>query len=67
MLGYKFDTEEEVIAAVKLCNAHYGIPVSPEATTQNWCEYFHHESEDDDFYYIVGEEPVLGEPVEFEI
>jgi hypothetical protein len=66
--GYKYLIEESAIDAVELCNNHYGIPVSPDDETKNWCEYKY-----DDyyvFYYIIYDqslEVVLGQPITFDI
>ena len=68
MKGYKFNTEQEAINAQKSCNAYYGIPKSETDVTQNWCSYEY--SQLDAFWYIVYHEslqPILGEPIEFEI
>jgi len=66
MLGYKYNTEQEAITAQKSCNAYYGIPKSETDVTQNWCDYSYSEN----FCYIIYDEslqPILGEPIEFEI
>ena len=68
--GYKFNTEEEAIGARTACNAHYGIPKSPEDTTQNWVDYETANLNEPIFYYIKHDdslEVVLGKPIEFEI
>ncbi len=49
---------------------HYGIPVSPEDVTQNWCDYQTTELDNPIFYYIRFDESltvVLGEPINFEV
>jgi hypothetical protein len=64
--GYKYNTEEEAITAQKICNAFYGIPKSETDVTQNWCSYEFSEN----FLYIVYHEslePILGEPIEFQL
>jgi len=66
MLGYKYNTEQEAINAQKNCNAFYGIPKRENDITQNWCSYEFSEN----FWYIVYDEslePILGEPIEFQI
>jgi hypothetical protein len=68
--GYKFLTEQEAIDAREKCDAHYGIPVSPDDTTQNWVDYRCAELKKPKFWYIVYDDslfPVLGEPIEFEV
>ena len=66
MLGYKYNTEIEVINAQKSCNAYYDIPKNETDITQNWCSYEFSEN----FWYIVYDEslePILGDPIEFDI
>jgi hypothetical protein len=53
--GYKFNTEEEVLTKISEINTHYGIPVSTEEGTQNWCWYSEHA---DGFYYIVADDTI---------
>jgi hypothetical protein len=65
MTGYKFNTEQEALAAVAQCDAHYGYP-KLDCVTEHWCFYSH--SELDGFYYIPSDETievVLGAPEEF--
>ena len=64
--GYSFNTEEEVLAKINEINTHYGIPVSPDADTQNWCWYTEHA---DGFYYIVADDTIsqfFGEAVDIQ-
>jgi hypothetical protein len=66
--GYKYLTEEQALNAVELCNEYYGIPVSPDDETKNWCEYKYDEYYS--FYYIIYDESlevVLGNPTTFDI
>lgn len=70
MLGYKYNNEQDAIAAREACDAFYGIPVSPDDVTQNWVEYSFAELNNPQFWYIVYDEtllPVLGQPIEFEV
>ena len=53
--GYSFNTEEEVLAKINEINTHYGIPVSTEEGTQNWCWYKEHA---DGFYYIIEDDSI---------
>jgi hypothetical protein len=62
--GYSFNTEEEVLAKINEINTHYGIPISPEEGTQNWCWYNEHI---DGFYYIIEDDSIsqfFGEPID---
>lgn len=66
--GYQFSTESEAIKAVEKCNSFYGIPETPDSTTQNWCSYIYAELQG--FYYITFDESllqILGEPQDIEI
>jgi hypothetical protein len=68
MLGYKYNTEIEAIAARKAAADYMGLPKNPNDTTIYWVNYSY--SELDGFYYITyveGLEKTLGEPTEFEI
>lgn len=68
--GYKYTTEQDAINAREACDAYYGIPVSPEDVTQNWCDYQIAMLNNPVFWYIVYDEsllPILGEPIEFEV
>lgn len=67
MIGYKYNTEIEAINAQKNCNAFYDIPKNKTDITQNWCNYIYDQN---NFWYIVYDEslePILGEPIEFDI
>lgn len=64
-LGYKYNTEIEALNAVQLCNTYYGIPVSPDDITTNYCYYFFGQDTISSFYYINYYESlvvVLGQP-----
>jgi hypothetical protein len=70
MQGYFFKTETEAITARELCDAYYGIPVTPDDMTQNWVDYKFAELNTPQFWYIVFDEsltPILGTPTEFEV
>ena len=70
VLGYKYNTEQEAIYERESCDSYYGIPVSPEDITQNWCEYQIAELNSPIFWYIVFDDsliPVLGNPEYFEV
>jgi hypothetical protein len=68
MLGYKYTTENEAIAARQAAADYMGLPKTSNDTTIYWVNYNY--SELDGFYYITyveGLEAVLGEPIEFEV
>ena len=68
--GYKYNTENEAIAAQKACDTYYGIPLHPDDITQHWCGYNFAELNNPQFWYItydVSLVPVLAEPTEFEV
>jgi hypothetical protein len=70
MIGYKYNTKNEAIAAQKACDNYYGIPVHADDVTQHWCGYSLAELNEPQFYYItyhMSLVPVLGEPIEFEV
>jgi hypothetical protein len=70
MLGYKYTTETDAIAARQQCDAFYGIPKSLEDITQHWIDYQFAELNEPQFWYIAFDEsllPILGEPTEFEV
>ena len=65
-LGYRFDTEQEAQDAIHALNVYYGIPVTPDAITQRWCDYFFN----GEYWYIIWDDTmnvVLGEPIEVTI
>jgi hypothetical protein len=67
MLGYKYTTEPEAIAARQTAATYMGLPV-PNGETLYWVNYNY--SELDGFWYITyldGLEAALGEPIEFEV
>ena len=62
-LGYTFNTEQEAKDAVNTLNIYYGIPVSSDAVTQTWCNYYERSGK----WLINYDEsmmPILGEPIE---
>jgi hypothetical protein len=64
--AYIFETEAQAKQAVQSINAYFGIPVSPDAVTQTYTQYEHHQG----LWYIrhLDElEAILGEPVLLEI
>lgn len=66
--GYIFKNEEDAINAREKCDIFYGIPISSDDITQNWCEFIYNEMQD--FYYIIFDEsllPILGQPEDIEI
>jgi hypothetical protein len=68
--GYQYNTEQEAINARELCDAYYGIPVTPDDVTQNWVDYQFAELNTPQFWYIVFDESlsaILGTPIEFEV
>ena len=68
--GYKYTNEQDAINARELVDAYYGIPVSPEDVTQNWCDYETANLNNPIFYYIRYDESlqvVLGDPSTFEV
>jgi hypothetical protein len=68
--GYKYTIEQDAINAREQCDAYYGIPVSPEDVTQNWCDYETANLDNPIFYYIRYDESlqvVLGDPETFEV
>lgn len=70
VLGYKYNTEQQAIDARESCDSYYGIPVSPDDITQNWCEYQKAELNTPVFWYIVYDEsliPILGNPINFDV
>ena len=67
MLGYKYNTETEAIAARQTAADYKGYPV-PGGETLYWVNYSY--SELDGFYYITYVEDLekaLGEPIEFDV
>lgn len=68
--GYKYISEKDAIDAREACDTYYGIPISPDAVTQNWTEYYLAKLNTPQFWYIPFDEsliPVLGQPTEFEV
>jgi hypothetical protein len=70
ILGYKYLVEADAQKARKDCSGYYGIPVSPEDTTQYWVDYQCAILDEPTFWYIIHDEsllPILGEPAEFNV
>jgi len=68
--GYKYTIEQDAIDARELVDTYYGIPVSPDNVTQNWCDYQTANLDTPIFYYITFDESlevVLGRPETFEV
>ena len=68
MQGYKFNTEEEAVAARKAAADYKGLPVNPASTTIYWVDYNY--SDLDGYYYIRyvdGLEAVFGDPTDVTI
>jgi hypothetical protein len=68
MQGYKYNTEEEAIAARKAAADYMGLPKNPNDTTIYWVNYNY--SDLDGFWYIMhveGLEAALGEPTDITI
>lgn len=67
MLGYKYTTENEAMAAQKAAADYMGLPV-PGGETLYWVGYNY--SEIDGFWYITYVEDLekaLGQPIELEV
>jgi len=68
--GYKYTTAEAASYDIELLDAFYGIPVSEDSVTRNWCEYEVANLNDPVFYFIRYDKSmleVLGEPYEFDV
>lgn len=69
-LGYKYLVEADAQKARKDCSDYYGIPVSPNDTTQCWVDYQYAILNEPPFWYIRYHKsllPILGEPAEFDV
>lgn len=67
-LGYQYQTEEQAQHARKQCADYYGLPKSPEDTTQYWVDYQYAELNKPPFWYITYDESllnILGQPTVF--
>lgn len=71
MIGYKYNTEQEVKDAAHQCDIYYGIPTGQGGeVTNKWVDYRFAELNEPQFYYIIWNDTlnvVLGEPTEFEV
>ena len=68
--GYKYDTQEDALAAMERINAQFNIGTSEDNVTKNYCIYNIAEHNTPLFYYIVAEEsliPILGYPSPIEV
>ncbi len=68
--GYIFENEHEAFNAREKCDLIFGIPISPDDVTQNWCEYQFAALNNPSFCYIPFNQsllPILGEPQDIEI
>jgi hypothetical protein len=69
MLGYKYISETEAIAARQAAATYMGLPV-PNGETLYWVDYQFAELNEPQFWYITYDEslvPILGEPIQFEV
>lgn len=70
ILGYKYDTLEDVENACTSCDVYYGIPKSPNDETQHYTNYHYAELNEPKFWYIYAYEglfAVLGSPTQFDV
>lgn len=70
VIGYKYLSEQDAINAREACDAHYGIPVSPDDITQNWIDYKVAELDNPIFWYITYDDSldiILGNPQTFDV
>ena len=70
VIGYKYTNEQDAIDAREQVDAYYGIPVTPEDVTQNWCYYETATLDNPIFYYIRFDESltvILGNPITFDV
>tara|TARA_R100001443_G_scaffold100234_1_gene107536 strand:- start:597 stop:836 length:240 start_codon:yes stop_codon:yes gene_type:complete len=70
ILGYKYDNEEEAIAARKECADYYGLPVTPDDVTKYWVDYYEAVDNSPVFWYIEFYESIraiLGSPTTFDV
>ena len=63
MVGYKYNTLEEVEASLEIVNTFFGLPCGDDCL--RWTDI----QEGNGFWYLSAErlEEVLGEPVEIEL
>jgi len=70
LTGYTYSTEQEAIQARKDCADYYGLPKTPNSTTKYYVDYLFADLNTPQFWYIEyyeGTEPILGEPITFNI
>jgi hypothetical protein len=68
--GYKYNDSESASAAIEQLDVFYGIPVSEDSVTKNWCEYEIANLNNPIFYFIRYDKSmleILGEPEEFDV
>ncbi len=68
--GYKYENEQDAIAAIERINAHFNIGTSEDNVTKNYVIYNTAELNTPIFYYIVVDEtliPILGYPSPIEV
>ncbi len=65
-LGYKWNSLAAARNAQQAARVHFGIPVSPDATTKEWFVVDH--DIDNGFYFFEGDlAPIFGSATEFEV
>jgi hypothetical protein len=70
IIGYKYTTEAEAIAARKQCADYYGLPKTPTCETIYWVDYSEASLDTPIFWYIrfiESIEVVLGESETFSV
>ena len=68
--GYKYTIQQDAIDARKQCADYYGLPVNPNDVTKYYVNYQEASLDEPIFWYIEyysGTEPILGEPITFEV
>ena len=68
--GYKYENEQDAIAAIQRINAQLNIGTSEDNVTKNYCTYNIAEYNTPVFYFIVADEQlvsILGYPTPMEV
>jgi hypothetical protein len=68
--GYRYYDSESASYDIEMLDAFYGIPVSEESVTRNWCEYEIANLNNPVFYFIRYDKSmleILGDPDEFDV
>lgn len=68
--GYRYYDSESASLDIEQLDAFYGIPVSEDSVTKNWCEYEIANLNNPIFYFIRYDKSmleILGEPEEFDV